>query len=98
MDLTRFKKEIDSICSASGVARLAVFGSVARGSDTPDSDVDLLVEFKVPVGLPGLLKLERQFAAALGRKVDLGTEAGLHPLIKAQVGNEMKVIYEDPDR
>ena len=98
MELARFKQEINSICSASGVAELAVFGSVARGTDRPESDVDLLVEFKQPVGLPALLKLERQFEDALGRKVDLGTEASLHPLIKPRVNAELKVIYEDPNR
>jgi len=33
---------------AFGVARLAVFGSVSRGEETPDSDVDVLVEFEAP--------------------------------------------------
>lgn len=97
MDFNRFKNEIDAICSGFGVARLAVFGSVARGNDRPDSDVDLIVEFKGPVGLPGLLKLERKFESTFGRKVDLGTEASLHPLIKAHVGRELKVLYEDKD-
>ena len=98
MDLTEFKSEIESICSESGVARLAVFGSVARGDDRPDSDVDLLVEFKVPTGLPGLLKLERRFESTFGRKVDLGTAASLHPLIRTMVSSELKVLYEDPNR
>ena len=97
MDFNRFKNEIDAICSDSGVVRLAVFGSVARGNDRPDSDVDLLVEFKGPVGLPGLLKLERRFESAFGRRVDLGTESSLHPLIKSQVRRELKILYEDQD-
>lgn len=98
MDLNKFKKDIDSICSEAGISRLSVFGSVARGKERPDSDIDLLVSFKKPVGLIGLLKLERRFKTALGRKVDLGTEASLHPLIRSEIARELKVLYEDKNR
>lgn len=95
MDLEKFKNDISRICSESGVSRLAVFGSVARGSDSDDSDVDLIVEFKEPAGLVKLLKLERRFEDVFRRKVDLGTEASLHPLIRSQVENDLKLLYED---
>ena len=95
MELRRFKDEIDRICSESGVARLSVFGSVARGSDRDDSDVDLIVEFKEPAGLVKLLKLEKSFEDVFGRKVDLGTKASLHPLIRSAVTRDLMVLYED---
>ena len=76
------------------IEMLGVFGSVARGDDDAASDIDLLVRFKKPVGLLDLIEIEERFAKALGRTVDLGTEASLHPLIKANVAEELKVLYE----
>ncbi len=74
---------------------LGVFGSVANGKDTPESDIDLLIKLKEPVGLLEFIRLEDTFANALGRKVDLATEQSLHPLIRRNVLNDLKVLYED---
>jgi hypothetical protein len=54
-----------------GVVRLELFGSWVRGEQRPDSDVDLLVEFREPPGLLGFLALEREISDALGKPVDL---------------------------
>jgi len=94
MEIERFKDQIAVACREFDVSSLAVFGSVARGDDSPKSDVDLLVRFKKPVGLTRLIKLEDRFAQILGRRVDLGTENSLHPLIKNTVMKESKLIYE----
>lgn len=50
---------------------LALFGSVARGDDNPNSDVDLLVEFSTTPDLLTFIELEEKLKAALGRNVDL---------------------------
>jgi uncharacterized protein len=94
MDLAGLKTRIYSICEESGIAMLWVFGSFARGEDRPESDVDLLVRFKVPVGLLELIRLEDRFEAVLGRKVDLGVEGSLHPLIQAEATKDLKIVYE----
>lgn len=94
MDLELVKTKVRQICSEFGISRLAVFGSVARGDDRPDSDIDLLARFNRPIGLPELIRLEDRFEKALGRRVDLGTEGDLHPLIESRVRKEMKVLYE----
>lgn len=72
-----------------GVERIGVFGSVARGEAGPDSDVDVLVEFR-PSHLPGFgfFRLERALAELFGRPVDLLTEAGLHRLLHDRVMGE----------
>ncbi len=72
-----------------GVARIGVFGSVARGEAGPDSDVDVLVEFK-PKYLPGFgfFRLERELAGLFGRPVDLLTEGALHRLLHDTVMRE----------
>lgn len=68
-----------------GVRNIRVFGSFARGESRPDSDVDLLVDY-VP-GQPGFAFVDfcDQVEELLGRKVDVATESGLHPLIRAKV-------------
>ena len=60
-----------------GVKSIAIFGSVARDDARPDSDVDVLVEFGVPVGFFELSRLERRLADLFGCPVDLTTHGGL---------------------
>jgi predicted nucleotidyltransferase len=72
-------RERESWLRSVGVVHAAVFGSVARGEDRSDSDVDVLVEL-VPghkVGTPEMLRIEGALVAALGRPVDLHSRGGL---------------------
>ncbi len=85
---------IERICARNDVALLRVFGSVARGEDTAESDLDLLVEFSEPKSLLDLIGLEQEFEEALGRKVDLVTPASLSPYLRDQVIQEARVLYE----
>jgi len=79
-----------------GIKRVVLFGSVARCEETPESDIDILVEFeesrKRPFGLFKFIELEEELSKRLGRKVDLGTT--LKPRIRPYVEKEMVVIYE----
>ncbi len=59
-----------------GVARLALFGSYARGEATPVSDVDVLVAFERPIGWE-IVDLHDYLEALLGLPVDLVTEGAL---------------------
>jgi predicted nucleotidyltransferase len=59
---------------AHGVASACLFGSVARGEDRPDSDLDLLVTFARPVSLFDQLHLAEGLTRLCGRNVDLMTE------------------------
>lgn len=64
------------------VRTLSVFGSVARGEATEQSDVDILVEFDRQVGLFHLAGLRRHLVELLGRPVDVGTPASLRPRLR----------------
>lgn len=68
-----------------GVARLSLFGSMARDEAVQGSDVDLLVEFDKPVGLFAFLELQGHLEALLGCAVDLGTPQSLKPRLRARV-------------
>jgi predicted nucleotidyltransferase len=98
MDLNLYISEVQDLCKDYGVKMLGVFGSVARGEDTLSSDIDLLVKFKQPGGMFEFIALEDKFVEIFGRKVDLGTEASLHPKIKQNDLSEMKVLYEEEKR
>jgi len=77
-----------ALASRFGVSRVRVFGSVARGDATPDSDVDLLVKFREPIGLLARMEFKDEVARLLGRPVDVATEASLHWLIRPAVLEE----------
>lgn len=84
---------IAEICRQHDVASLGLFGSLARGEANANSDVDLLVRFSKRKSLLAMLALERQLSVALGRKVDLVTEAALSPYLREQIKSNVQVIY-----
>ena len=89
------EKRLRQLCLDARIERLGVFGSVARGDTNADSDIDLLASFKDPIGLFQLIDLEERMEKILGRPVDLGTEASLHPLIRDDVYRDLTIIYEE---
>lgn len=82
------------LCRQNDVVMLGVFGSVARGEATERSDVDLLVRFRRRKSLLARVALERQMAAALGRKVDLLTEGALSSKLRDRILRDLLVVYE----
>ncbi len=71
-----------------GVRRIGVFGSVARGEEDADSDVDILVELAEPIGWE-LLDLKDRLEEVLGRRVDLVTVGALREEMSATVLREV---------
>ena len=71
-----------------GVESLALFGSVSRGEETAESDVDILVEFFRPVGMLAFIRLQHRLAEILGRRVDLVTLKALRPAWRERVLRE----------
>jgi predicted nucleotidyltransferase len=86
--------KLTEICRRNDVAMIGVFGSVARGEASEQSDVDLLVKFSKRKSLLALVRLERELSTALGRKVDLLTEAAISPYLRDRIKRDVKVIYE----
>jgi predicted nucleotidyltransferase len=88
--------ELAALCRRYHIRRLSLFGSVMKGTDRPESDVDLLVEFeqgKEP-GLLGLASIEIQLSKMLGgRKVDLRTPQDLSKYFRDDVLRTAHVQY-----
>ena len=97
MKLEDIKKAVEPACRDFAVRRLDAFGSVARGTSTKVSDLDLLVEFQEPAKHPAkrffgfLHRIEDMF----GCKVDLLTLSGLrNPHFRKRVLEERISLYE----
>ena len=85
-----------TICHRRHIRRLALFGSTLKGTNRPDSDVDLLVEFE-PGHKPGLLELagiETELSAfAGGRRIDLRTAQDLSRYFRDEVVRTAEAQY-----
>jgi uncharacterized protein len=86
------RKEILEIAARNGAVNVRVFGSVARGENRPDSDIDFLVNLEAGRSLLDLARLLRELNNLLGYPVDIVTEAGLRPRIKPQVLKEARPL------
>jgi predicted nucleotidyltransferase/predicted XRE-type DNA-binding protein len=69
--LRRYRPQVLDILRKAGVTNPRVFGSVARGEDSEDSDIDLLVDLPEGFGLLSLTRLEGKVAAVLDSPVDI---------------------------
>ena len=86
-------KPVAAICRKYHVATLSLFGSMVRNEAKAASDIDLLVSFSRPVSLLHMVALERELTMALGRTVDLVTEAALSPYLRESILKERRLVY-----
>lgn len=94
LDLGIDRERLATICDRYGIARLDVFGSVARGDDAPGSDIDLLYYVSPGRSLGWeIADLTQELQLFLGRPVDLVSPPALHPLIRDQVLADAEILY-----
>ncbi len=91
-DLRLKKDNIINIAETYGASNVRIFGSVARGEDNDNSDIDFLVEFSHGRSLFDLINVKLELEDLLGRRVDIVTEKSLHPLIRDSVIEEAVVL------
>jgi predicted nucleotidyltransferase len=89
------QERIAQFCRNHNIQRLSFFGSVVSDDFGPDSDVDVLVEFKAGtrIGLIRLMALEFELTEIIGRKVDLNTPGFLSKYFRSKVLAEREVQY-----
>jgi len=75
-----------------GYRRLAVFGSVARGTASPDSDIDLIAESPPGTSSFEFLRFKQLIEHVLGREVDLIDYGGLKPRIDEDIRREAVLL------
>lgn len=87
--------KVADFCRRNHIRTLSLFGSVLRNDFRPDSDVDVLVEFK-PEHIPGFFRLhdmEEELSGILGRSTDLRTPQDLSRYFRDEVIANSMVLY-----
>lgn len=85
---------VEAFCRTNRIRRLALYGSVLRDDFSPDSDVDVLVEFEpgARVGL-SFVRIQDELSVLLGRRVDLHTPNSLSKYFRNEVLAEAEPLY-----
>lgn len=86
------KRAILDIARTHGILNVRVFGSVARGEDTPLSDIDFLVDLETGRSLLDIGGALIQLEQLLGCKVDIVTERGLHWYLREKILKEAQSL------
>lgn len=88
------RERIADFCRRHHIRRLAFFGSVLRDDFTPESDVDVLVEFErdTRIGF-ALFNIEQELSRMFGRRVDLRTPQELSKYFRDEVLAEAEEVY-----
>lgn len=90
------RNDLSDLCRRWQIAELSVFGSVARGSSSEDSDVDLLVSFRpgAPWSTLDFVDLREELAELFHRPVDLVEEKAIrNPYRRASILRDKSVLY-----
>jgi predicted nucleotidyltransferase/DNA-binding XRE family transcriptional regulator len=90
--LRRRRRDVIAAAAAHGVSGLHVFGSVARGEDRPDSDVDLLAKLPPRMSLFRLGRLQAELEEILGTKVDLVPAEDLKPDVRLRANRDLVAL------
>ena len=86
--IEEIKGKILSILKRYKVKRAGIFGSVVRGEENKESDIDILVEIVDRMSLLDFVGLKLELEEALGQRVDLGEYSTIKPMIKEQILSE----------
>jgi predicted nucleotidyltransferase len=86
--LPQYRETILQLVLEAGMANPRVFGSVLRGEDTEDSDLDILVDPAPRASLLAMELLQSRLASATGVKIDLRTPEEIHPKFRDKVLTE----------
>lgn len=86
--------ELEEICRRRAVKRLALFGSVLRDDFGPDSDIDVLIEFRDDFEGHRIYKIYDELEQLFGgRRVDLVDPKQLSPRLKRYVLENVEELY-----
>lgn len=90
--LRKHRAAILELAAKHGAWRVRVFGSVARNEDTPNSDIDLLIDMEPSRSLFDLAELYADVNELVGFPVQLVETDGLHPLLRDRILSEAIAI------
>ncbi len=85
------KNNKDRLSTKYGLSNIAIFGSYCRGQQTADSDIDILVDFKQPIGVE-FIDLAEELERLLRTKVDLVSKNGVKPEYFKQIEADLNYV------
>jgi len=93
------RDKVAAFCRKHGIRKFSLFGSVIRDDFGPDSDVDVLAEFKPDVRftLFDLVGMQEELSAITGRKTEIFEFRALRPWMQEEVAGSMELFYESRD-
>jgi uncharacterized protein len=92
-DINLHNKKTVDLLKRYHVKTLSLFGSMARGEENDESDIDLLVTFSQPTSLLQMVSFERELSFLLKRKVDLLTEHSVSQYLRKRILEESRIVY-----
>lgn len=87
-DIRARREAILALARKYGIRQVRLFGSVVRGEDRPNSDLDVLVDFEPRRTLLDLIGFEQDLEEMFGRKVEVISARGINPRIEDRVLGE----------
>lgn len=85
------KKHKARLSAKYGLSNIAIFGSYGRGQQTSDSDIDILVDFKQPIGIE-FIDLAEELENILRIKVDLVSRNGVKPAYLKHIETDLNYV------
>jgi len=94
MSIAEIKQKIIPVLEEYGVDYAGVFGSVARGEELAESDVDILVTLEQPIGVYKFMELQEKLENVIGRDVDLVSKSAVNKYIEPYITHDLVTLYE----
>lgn len=94
MGIENISHKITPVFRQYGVIKAALFGSVARGEDGPESDIDVLISVRRPFSLIQFIALKQELELILKKPVDVVEYGAIKPSFAESILKDEKVIYE----
>jgi predicted nucleotidyltransferase len=91
-ELHRRREALSALASKHGASNLRLFGSVVRGEERPDSDVDMLIDLADDRGFDDYLALAEELETMLARRVDLVIQRSLSPHFRPYIEAEAQPL------
>jgi hypothetical protein len=91
-DLIQKRSAVLAIAARHGASNLRLFGSVVRGQERPDSDIDLLIDMAEDRGFDDYLALAEELERLVGRRIDLITARSLSPYFRPFIEAEVRQL------
>lgn len=87
-ELKKLKPKIIKILKSRGIRKAGIFGSFAKNEQRKNSDIDILIQPSENMSLLGFVEVKLELEDKLGKKIDLISYKGIHPLLRTHILKE----------